>query len=111
MCVVVVGRCYEAFTLKQLSACCNDLVKLCLLLSETLKVLPLVGVLTGICSSSDRTYDDFVARLKEAERKRQCRYGIFDVRFIQNDVPQEKLAFFLWYVILNVDGMCLGYII
>ncbi|XP_025105311.1 actophorin-like isoform X1 [Pomacea canaliculata] len=44
----------------------------------------------------DRTYDDFVARLKEAERKRQCRYGIFDVRFIQNDVPQEKLAFFLW---------------
>nr|KAG5704416.1 hypothetical protein BaRGS_024271 [Batillaria attramentaria] len=44
----------------------------------------------------DKTYYDFVEKLKEAEKMRQCRYAIFDVRFMQNDVPQEKLAFFLW---------------
>lgn len=44
----------------------------------------------------DKTYNDFVEKLKEAEKQKQCRYAIFDVRFLQNDVPQEKLAFFLW---------------
>jgi len=44
----------------------------------------------------DKNYNDFVAGMKAAESKRQCRYGIFDVMFIHNDVPQERLAFFLW---------------
>ncbi|KAL8565185.1 hypothetical protein ACOMHN_003972 [Nucella lapillus] len=44
----------------------------------------------------DKTYTDFVEKLKEAEKLKQCRYAIFDVRFMQGDVPQEKLAFFLW---------------
>ncbi|KAH9492708.1 cofilin [Bulinus truncatus] len=44
----------------------------------------------------DKTYEDFVAKLKQAEAKRQCRYAVFDVRFIQNEIPQERLAFFLW---------------
>ncbi|KAK3732654.1 hypothetical protein RRG08_009335 [Elysia crispata] len=44
----------------------------------------------------EKTYNDFVMQMKNAEAKKQCRYGVFDVRFLQNDVPQEKLAFFLW---------------
>ncbi|KAK7103327.1 actophorin-like [Littorina saxatilis] len=44
----------------------------------------------------DKTYHDFVNTLKEAEKLKQCRYAIFDVRFMQGDIPQEKLAFFLW---------------
>uniref|UniRef100_A0A0B6Z588 ADF-H domain-containing protein n=1 Tax=Arion vulgaris TaxID=1028688 RepID=A0A0B6Z588_9EUPU len=44
----------------------------------------------------DKTYDDFVAMLKQAEANRQCRYAVFDVRFMHKCVQQEKLAFFLW---------------
>lgn len=44
----------------------------------------------------DKTYYDFVEKLKEAEKLRQCRYAIFDVHFMQGGVPQEKLAFFFW---------------
>ncbi|RUS90651.1 hypothetical protein EGW08_001551 [Elysia chlorotica] len=44
----------------------------------------------------EKTYNDFVMKMKSAEAKKQCRYAVFDVRFLQNDVPQEKLAFFLW---------------
>ncbi|XP_041355163.1 cofilin-like [Gigantopelta aegis] len=44
----------------------------------------------------DKSYQDFVDKLKEAESKRQCRYAIFDVKFFHGDVPQQRLAFFLW---------------
>jgi cofilin len=44
----------------------------------------------------EKTYNDFVETMKAAEAKRQCRYAIFDVRFMHGEVPQEKLAFFLW---------------
>ncbi|GFS09050.1 cofilin/actin-depolymerizing factor [Elysia marginata] len=47
-------------------------------------------------ATHDKTYNDFVMRMKSAEAKKQCRYAVFDVRFLQNDMPQEKLAFFLW---------------
>ncbi|XP_046576491.1 actophorin-like [Haliotis rubra] len=43
-----------------------------------------------------QTYEDFVQRLKDAESKRQCRYAVFDVKFYQNAMPQQRLAFFLW---------------
>ncbi|XP_052057980.1 actophorin-like isoform X1 [Mytilus californianus] len=43
-----------------------------------------------------KTYQDFVNKLKEAEKKGQCRYGLFDVKFSCNDIHSEKLAFFLW---------------
>lgn len=43
-----------------------------------------------------KTYADFVNKLKEAERKGQCRYGLFDVKFSCNDIHSARLAFFLW---------------
>lgn len=43
------------------------------------------------------TYDDFVDALKEAEDKRECRYGVFDVEYQLADGSQRsKLVFYLW---------------
>ena len=58
--------------------------------------------LFSVCA--DKTYNDFVEKLKEAEKKKQCRYAIFDVHFMQNDIPQEKIAFFLWSVKNDLCG-------
>ncbi|ESO90185.1 hypothetical protein LOTGIDRAFT_164500 [Lottia gigantea] len=44
----------------------------------------------------DRNYADFVNKLKAAENMKQCRYGVYDVQFLQEQVPQERLVFFLW---------------
>lgn len=42
-------------------------------------------------------YDDFVEDLIEAERLKQCRYGIFDAQYQLSDGQQRsKLVFFLW---------------
>jgi hypothetical protein len=39
----------------------------------------------------------FVEDLKEAEDKRECRYGVFDAEFTLNDgQSRSKLVFFLW---------------
>ena len=45
---------------------------------------------------TDKTYNDFVMKMKSAEAQKQCRYAVFDVRFLHNEIPQERLAFFLW---------------
>jgi cofilin len=43
------------------------------------------------------TYDEFVEDLKEAEEKRECRYGVFDAEYeLQNGEKRSKLVFFLW---------------
>lgn len=44
----------------------------------------------------NKTYQDFVNRLLESEKKGQCRYGLFDVKYSCNDIHSSKLAFFLW---------------
>eukprot|EP00914_Ancora_sagittata_P010460 GHVO01020169.1.p1 GENE.GHVO01020169.1~~GHVO01020169.1.p1 ORF type:complete len:148 (+),score=20.83 GHVO01020169.1:95-538(+) len=43
------------------------------------------------------TYDEFVEDLKEAEDKRECRYGVFDAEYeLANGEKRSKLVFFLW---------------
>ncbi|KAK3578705.1 hypothetical protein CHS0354_008563 [Potamilus streckersoni] len=42
------------------------------------------------------SYDTFVERLREAEAKKQCRYAVFDVNYVQNDMEKKKLVFFAW---------------
>lgn len=43
------------------------------------------------------TYDEFVEDLREAEDKRECRYGVFDAEYeLQNGEKRSKLVFFLW---------------
>ncbi|ELU16345.1 hypothetical protein CAPTEDRAFT_221115 [Capitella teleta] len=43
------------------------------------------------------TYDEFVEDLKEAEEKRECRYGVFDAEYeLANGEKRSKLVFFLW---------------
>ena len=46
----------------------------------------------------DKTYDDFVAELVEAESKGECRYGVFDAEFeLPDGQKRTKLIFFFWY--------------
>ncbi|GAB1609639.1 actophorin-like [Argonauta hians] len=47
-------------------------------------------------ADKSKTYQDFVMKLKEAADNNQCRYGVFDVEYKHNDMPRQKLAFFLW---------------
>jgi len=43
------------------------------------------------------TFDDFVDDLKEAEDKRECRYGVFDAEYkLKDGQNRTKLVFFLW---------------
>eukprot|EP00918_Siedleckia_nematoides_P074333 GHVU01162404.1.p1 GENE.GHVU01162404.1~~GHVU01162404.1.p1 ORF type:complete len:147 (+),score=15.63 GHVU01162404.1:77-517(+) len=43
------------------------------------------------------TYDDFVNYLKEAEDKKECRYGVYDAEFeLKDGQKRTKLVFFLW---------------
>lgn len=43
------------------------------------------------------TYDDFVEDLKEAEEKRECRYGVYDTEYeLKDGQKRNKLVFFLW---------------
>lgn len=43
------------------------------------------------------TYDDFVNFLKEAEDKKECRYGVYDAEFeLKDGQKRTKLVFFLW---------------
>ncbi|KAK6181168.1 hypothetical protein SNE40_009088 [Patella caerulea] len=56
----------------------------------------LKNIIVDEIGDRDRTYADFVDHLKDAERKKQCRYGVYDVQFLQDHVPQERLVFFLW---------------
>jgi len=43
------------------------------------------------------SYNNFVEDLKEAEQKRECRYGIFDAEFkLKDGQNRSKLVFFLW---------------
>jgi cofilin len=45
----------------------------------------------------NETYEDFVALLKAAEDKDQCRYGVFDAVFTTKDGQQrDKIVFFMW---------------
>lgn len=45
----------------------------------------------------DASYDSFVEEFKEAEEKRQCRYGVYDAEYKLNDgQTRQKLVFFLW---------------
>jgi hypothetical protein len=45
----------------------------------------------------ESSFDDFVEEFKEAEEKRQCRYGVFDAEYKLNDgQSRKKLVFFLW---------------
>ena len=49
---------------------------------------------------TEESYNDFVDDLKDAESKRECRYGVFDAEFLlANGQKRSKLIFFLWYVI------------
>ena len=48
-------------------------------------------------SLSDMKYDDFVDELKEAEQKKECRYGLFDAEYeLKDGQRRNKLVFFLW---------------
>ncbi|KAI0233836.1 Cofilin [Lamellibrachia satsuma] len=43
------------------------------------------------------TYDDFVDDLKEAEQKKECRYGLYDAEYeLKDGQRRNKLVFFLW---------------
>jgi len=43
------------------------------------------------------TYENFVEDLREAQEKRQCRYGIFDAVYkLKDGQNRTKLVFFLW---------------
>jgi len=43
------------------------------------------------------TYDDYLEDMKEAEEKRQCRYGIYDAVYkLKDGQNRSKLVFFLW---------------
>jgi len=43
------------------------------------------------------TYDDFIEEMKEAEEKRQCRYGIYDAVYkLKDGQNRTKLVFVLW---------------
>jgi len=43
------------------------------------------------------TFDDFVDDLKEAEEKKECRYGLFDAVYkLKDGQNRTKLVFFLW---------------
>jgi len=43
------------------------------------------------------TYENFVEDLREAEEKRQCRYGVFDAEYkLKDGQSRSKLVFFLW---------------
>ena len=53
----------------------------------------------GYVSLAAANYDDFVTELKQAESKKECRYGVFDVAFrLPDGSPRNSLVFFLWYV-------------
>lgn len=48
-------------------------------------------------AAPDASYDAFVEEFKEAEEKRQCRYGVYDAEYKLNDgQTRQKLVFFLW---------------
>jgi len=43
------------------------------------------------------TFDNFVEDLKEAEDKRECRYGVYDAEYkLKDGQNRTKLVFFLW---------------
>jgi len=43
------------------------------------------------------TFDNFVEELKEAEDKRECRYGVYDAEYkLKDGQNRTKLVFFLW---------------
>jgi len=48
-------------------------------------------------SPPSTTFDDFVNDLKEAEDKRECRYGVYDAEYkLKDGQNRTKLVFFLW---------------
>lgn len=48
-------------------------------------------------AAPNESYDSFVEEFKEAEEKRQCRYGVYDADYKLNDgQTRQKLVFFLW---------------
>lgn len=43
------------------------------------------------------SYDDFVEKMKEAEKAQECRYAIFDVAYETTaGQPRNKICFFMW---------------
>ena len=43
------------------------------------------------------TYDDFIEDMRQAEEKKQCRYGIFDAVYkLKDGQNRTKLVFILW---------------
>ncbi|XP_064600392.1 actophorin-like [Liolophura sinensis] len=47
-------------------------------------------------AGKNKSYNDFVETLHEAEQMKQCRYAVYDVEYMHNDMQRSKLAFFLW---------------
>ena len=45
----------------------------------------------------DKTYDDFVERLKEAETNNQCRYAVYDAAYVaESGANSNKLIMITW---------------
>ncbi|KAL5009286.1 hypothetical protein ScPMuIL_014867 [Solemya velum] len=86
--VAVHDECVEAFTKIKLG---HKFKYIIFRLSDDLK-----KIIVEESGGLEKTYDDFVNKLREAEGKRECRYGVFDVKFTFNNMQREKLAFFLW---------------
>lgn len=47
-------------------------------------------------ATPDATYDEFVAELKAAEAKGECRYGAFDLQCEIEGRKCEKILLFMW---------------
>lgn len=61
-------------------------------LNDTLK-----EIIVEKTAEPSATYDDFLADLKKAEEKQQCRFAVFDAEFSTKDgQPRNKIVFFMW---------------
>jgi cofilin len=58
---------------------------------------PLTEIQVYTTAPPSATYDDFVEFMKEAEEKKECRYGVYDAEFeLRDGQKRSKLVFFLW---------------